>query len=345
MEHKGQGTRSFFLRIPHLNKCIVGLKMLTWDTNTIHSPPGLERKRKGFSSLDLKWDHNRCSPPLNVHCFSGDDDLGYHDLTQNAEYHFDFCENAVATMFACHFKWNGKDKSFHVYDARHGGSDLCNKGICYYVVANDGFHFSNVYPPNQGRFFCDWNPNTSCSPPLNVHCFSGDDDLGYHDLTQNAEFHFDFSEKPFVTMFACRFKWNGKDKSFHVYDVTRAVERKRKGFSSLDVKWDHNRCSPPLNVHCFSGDDDLGYHDLTQNAEYHFDFCENAVATMFACHFKWNGKDKSFHVYDARHGGSDLCNKGICYYSVANDGFHFSNVYPPNQGRFFCDWNPNTSCN
>ena len=103
--------------------------------------------------------------------------------------------------------------------------------------------------------------------------------------------------------------------------------------------------SPPLNVHCLSGDDGLGYHDLTQNAEYHFDFCENAVATMFTCHFKWNGKDKGFHVYDARHGGSDLCNKGICYYSVADDGFHFSNVYPPDQGRFFCDWNPNSSCN
>lgn len=43
------------------------------------------------------------SPPLNVHCFSGDDSLGYHDLTQNAEYHFDFCENDLASMFVCRF--------------------------------------------------------------------------------------------------------------------------------------------------------------------------------------------------------------------------------------------------
>ncbi|KAG6382810.1 hypothetical protein SASPL_157481 [Salvia splendens] len=236
------------------------------------------------------------SPPLNVHCFSGDDDLGYHDLTQNAEYHFDFCEKPFATMFACHFKWNGKDKSFHVYDAAHGVSNGTERKRLV-------FHL----PPN--------------SPPQQVHCSSKDADLGY-------QYHTLETKRVFVFMTRI--------------EIIIDVETDVMGHSYYAMVAEG---SPPLNVHCFSGDDDLGYHDLTQNAEYHFDFCEKPFATMFACHFKWNGKDKSFHVYDAAHGGYILCNNGICYYSVASDGFHFSNVYPPNQGRFLCDWNPNTSCN
>ncbi|KAL1542414.1 hypothetical protein AAHA92_26513 [Salvia divinorum] len=101
------------------------------------------------------------SPLLNIHCFSKDDDLGYHDLAPKAEYRFAFCENPLATLFSCHYKWNGKDKKFHAYDATTS-YNRCNKGICYYIVKPDGFYFSNVYPPNQGRFLCDWNPTTPC---------------------------------------------------------------------------------------------------------------------------------------------------------------------------------------
>ncbi|KAG6404609.1 hypothetical protein SASPL_136860 [Salvia splendens] len=106
------------------------------------------------------------SPPLNVHCFSKDDDLGYHNLAPNVEYRFAFCLKPLATMFACRFKWNGKDKAFHVFDA-NWDDNRCKwpgtNGICYYAVANEGFYFTNAYPPpKQLGFLCDWSPNSTC---------------------------------------------------------------------------------------------------------------------------------------------------------------------------------------
>lgn len=102
------------------------------------------------------------TPPLKVHCFSKDDDLGYHNLTQNVEYRFAFCEKAFSTMFACHFWWNGHDKGFRAYDANWDYNRCRSAGICYYVAKSDGFYFTNVYPPKNLGFLCDWNPNSKC---------------------------------------------------------------------------------------------------------------------------------------------------------------------------------------
>ena len=108
------------------------------------------------------------SPPLNVHCISKDDDLGYHDLTPNVEYRFAFCVRPFSTMFSCHFKWNGKDKGFHVFDA-NWGDNRCEYGHCYYAVQPEGFYFTNIYPPPKKlRFMCDWNPNSKCDEPLEL---------------------------------------------------------------------------------------------------------------------------------------------------------------------------------
>ena len=107
------------------------------------------------------------SPPLNIHCFSKDDDLGYHNLTKNVEYRFAFCVKPLATMFACRFQWNGKDRGFRVFDANWGFKNRCKTesgdGICYYAVQPDGFYFTNVYPPPKKLgILCDWNPNSKC---------------------------------------------------------------------------------------------------------------------------------------------------------------------------------------
>ncbi|KAG6402257.1 hypothetical protein SASPL_139134 [Salvia splendens] len=104
------------------------------------------------------------SPPLHLHCFSKDDDLGYHDLSPNVEYSFAFCENPFSTMFACRFRWNGKDKGFHVYDAEWD-ENRCkdfHNGVCYYVVKEDGFYFGGRYPPKDFAFLCGWEPNSEC---------------------------------------------------------------------------------------------------------------------------------------------------------------------------------------
>ncbi|KAL1542406.1 hypothetical protein AAHA92_26505 [Salvia divinorum] len=102
------------------------------------------------------------SPPLQVHCISKDDDLGHHNLTQNVEYRFAFCEIAFVTMFSCRFRWNGHDRGFHVYDANWDYNRCRSAGICYYVVKSDGFYFTNVYPPKKVGFLCGWNPSSKC---------------------------------------------------------------------------------------------------------------------------------------------------------------------------------------
>ncbi|KAL1542411.1 hypothetical protein AAHA92_26510 [Salvia divinorum] len=102
------------------------------------------------------------SQPLHIHCISKDDDLGYHNLTPNVEYHFGFCVKPFATMFSCRFQWNGKDRGFHVFDA-NWVYNRCKSGKCYYVVQPEGFFFTDVYPPPKVLgFLCDWNPSSIC---------------------------------------------------------------------------------------------------------------------------------------------------------------------------------------
>ncbi|KAL8051772.1 hypothetical protein ABFX02_06G170500 [Erythranthe guttata] len=67
----------------------------------------------------------------------------------------------------------------------------------------------------------------SNSAPLLLHCASGNDDLGDHVLSTNQDFHFDFCENPFSTLFFCRFRWNGKNTAFDVFDAS----------------WKKNRCT------------------------------------------------------------------------------------------------------
>ncbi|KAL1542412.1 hypothetical protein AAHA92_26511 [Salvia divinorum] len=106
------------------------------------------------------------TPPLHVHCISKDDDLGYHNLTQNVEYRFAFCVKPLVTMFSCRFQWNGKDRGIHVFEASWGNNrcdSLSRDGICYYAVQPEGFYFTNVYPPpKKVGFLCDWNPKSKC---------------------------------------------------------------------------------------------------------------------------------------------------------------------------------------
>lgn len=83
---------------------------------------------------------------------------------------------------------------------------------CFFVTKYTVFVVNNL-PPN--------------SPPLVLHCASKDDDLGYHTVTTNRQFRFSFCDKPLSTLFFCRFRWNGKDKAFQVFNSS----------------WYQNRCN------------------------------------------------------------------------------------------------------
>ncbi|KAK3029545.1 hypothetical protein RJ639_038504 [Escallonia herrerae] len=70
------------------------------------------------------------------------------------------------------------------------------------------------------------------SPPVNVHCASKNDEIGYHTLHVNDDLTWSF-KTPFIgnTLYFCRFKWNGRDKAFVVFDQQNAIECQRKPFA------------------------------------------------------------------------------------------------------------------
>ncbi|KAI3448062.1 hypothetical protein Pfo_004727 [Paulownia fortunei] len=108
-------------------------------------------KRKCFFSRDYTvYVVNQLpsnSPPLLLHCASGDDDLGNHTLTVGQNFNFDFCIN-FKTLFFCHLWWNGKTLSFDVYNS-FWHTKSCPKGVCDWVVKSDGIYLSKYYPPKE----------------------------------------------------------------------------------------------------------------------------------------------------------------------------------------------------
>lgn len=91
-------------------------------------------------------------PQLIFRCKSHKDDLGTHHPKFNDDFHFSFKKDFFfETVFFCHFWWGKKNISFEVYREtgacghETGGS---NKGICYWLVKEDGFYFAiNDNPP------------------------------------------------------------------------------------------------------------------------------------------------------------------------------------------------------
>ena len=94
------------------------------------------------------------SPPLGLHCKSGDDDLGIHVPRVGEDFHWHFKSNFWGTTrFYCYF-WSGKKRqSFDVYSVKI--QDSCYKdfhigtGTCYWLVKDDGFYSSYTN--------ADWN--------------------------------------------------------------------------------------------------------------------------------------------------------------------------------------------
>ncbi|KAL7148274.1 hypothetical protein ABFS83_06G167200 [Erythranthe nasuta] len=94
------------------------------------------------------------SEPLLVHCASKDDELGYHNVTVNRDFHFNFCE-IPHTLFFCHLWWNNKDVAFDVYNARWK-HNICIDFKCYWVAKSDGIYFSGYYPPRELELKYSW---------------------------------------------------------------------------------------------------------------------------------------------------------------------------------------------
>ncbi|KAI5648709.1 hypothetical protein M9H77_34714 [Catharanthus roseus] len=93
------------------------------------------------------------SQNFQAHIFSGDDDLGYHDLKVNENFRWHFKMSYFGTTkFYAHFWW-GKDKErgFAVFDKHL--APLCGEvgnltiNICWWLVKEDGFYLANNTDP------------------------------------------------------------------------------------------------------------------------------------------------------------------------------------------------------
>ncbi|CAK9329254.1 unnamed protein product [Citrullus colocynthis] len=87
----------------------------------------------------LKGQNNQ----LTVHCKSGDDDLGVHQLPHLISYAFTFRPNFWgSTLFYCTFQWPGWTHYFDIYkDSRD--RTRCNETLCLWIVGEEGICMFN----------------------------------------------------------------------------------------------------------------------------------------------------------------------------------------------------------
>ncbi|KAB2599913.1 hypothetical protein D8674_010184 [Pyrus ussuriensis x Pyrus communis] len=75
---------------------------------------------------------------LTVHCKSGDDDLGPHNLLPKNTYEFSFKRNFLQprTLFFCTFQWPEDQFKLHYFDIYDQKRDDCSK--CFWEIYKFG---------------------------------------------------------------------------------------------------------------------------------------------------------------------------------------------------------------
>ncbi|PIN24459.1 hypothetical protein CDL12_02810 [Handroanthus impetiginosus] len=96
------------------------------------------------------------SGSLELHCASGDDDLGTHKLTFGQDFHWKFCESFLAnTLYFCHFWWGSKERAFNTFNSKW--KERSPTDYLYWEVRSDGFYLA--YNRNDAKSFkkyADW---------------------------------------------------------------------------------------------------------------------------------------------------------------------------------------------
>lgn len=103
--------------------------------------------------------------PLQIHCESGNDDLGHHSPTIDEDYHWRFCEALLEnTLYFCRFRWGIKYKKFNVFN----DVTYCLYGLkvpnplnyCKWEVRYDGFYLEQYNAINNTyymTFLHEWH--------------------------------------------------------------------------------------------------------------------------------------------------------------------------------------------
>lgn len=80
---------------------------------------------------------------LNVHCQSGDDDLGEHVIPNKESYDWSFTSMDYwpfqTTLFSCNFKCEAGHVQFKIYVA---GDDVCD--LCKWEADENGLHYDTI---------------------------------------------------------------------------------------------------------------------------------------------------------------------------------------------------------
>ncbi|KAJ4728389.1 Self-incompatibility protein [Melia azedarach] len=89
---------------------------------------------------------NNLSKVLFVHCKSGDDDLGEHNVTTGAEFAWKFKEHFFQrTLFWCYVsRPEGFCSSFDVFWNEDSFLYRCNYKECFWIVRDRGIYLKNI---------------------------------------------------------------------------------------------------------------------------------------------------------------------------------------------------------
>ncbi|KAH6760416.1 hypothetical protein C2S52_009110 [Perilla frutescens var. hirtella] len=93
------------------------------------------------------------SSPLKLHCASGDDDLGYHNLTVGQTFHWSFCQSFLDnTLYFCHFWWGKKQVAFDVFNPHLKSATH----VSVWAARTDGIYHSEEYLVSSQKKYKAW---------------------------------------------------------------------------------------------------------------------------------------------------------------------------------------------
>ncbi|XP_007049876.2 PREDICTED: uncharacterized protein LOC18612855 [Theobroma cacao] len=95
---------------------------------------------------------------LFLHCKSGDNDLGIHNLTAGTEFNWKFKPQILGkTLFWCYMAWGNVHASFKVFWDDNDLFYRCNWKNCIWTAKDDGVYLKNI-PENYDEFRHKWEP-------------------------------------------------------------------------------------------------------------------------------------------------------------------------------------------
>lgn len=98
----------------------------------------------GYSNYTIRVINNlpQNSAPLKLHCASGDDELGNHNLNAGGEFSWNFCKSPFGnTLYFCHVWWGTKlQRSFDVFNYDFDFETNTNT----WIARKDGIFFTEV---------------------------------------------------------------------------------------------------------------------------------------------------------------------------------------------------------